>query len=91
MLRDAGEELKLKALFTRKDWARCSGTMSRLLRLLPAAALPLCRAGGARARLSALTAGRLFTAGYRSSAAPVSASAGDLVTHVSSARVGSYI
>ncbi|TMS05799.1 AFG3-like protein 1 [Larimichthys crocea] len=43
--------------------------MSQLLRLLSAAALPLCRAGGARARFSAVTAGRLFTAGYRSSAA----------------------
>ncbi|TKS73875.1 AFG3-like protein 1 [Collichthys lucidus] len=43
--------------------------MSQLLRLLSAAALPLCRAGGARARFSAVTAGRLFTAGYRSFAA----------------------
>ncbi|XP_078112533.1 mitochondrial inner membrane m-AAA protease component AFG3L1 [Sander vitreus] len=44
--------------------------MSQLLRLLSAAALPLWRAGGARARLSAVTARRLFIAGYRSSAAP---------------------
>uniref|UniRef100_A0A665TF42 Si:ch1073-174d20.2 n=1 Tax=Echeneis naucrates TaxID=173247 RepID=A0A665TF42_ECHNA len=44
--------------------------MSRVLRLLSAAAVPLCRAVGARARLSAVTAGRLFAAGYRSSAAP---------------------
>ncbi|XP_071315558.1 mitochondrial inner membrane m-AAA protease component AFG3L1-like isoform X2 [Trachinotus anak] len=44
--------------------------MSQVLRLLSAAALPLCRAGGLRARLSAVTAGRLFTAGYWSSAAP---------------------
>ncbi|KAM7415300.1 hypothetical protein PAMA_019906 [Pampus argenteus] len=44
--------------------------MSQLLRLLSAAALPLCRAGGARARLSTVTAGRLFTAGLRSYAAP---------------------
>nr|XP_046251229.1 AFG3-like protein 1 isoform X2 [Scatophagus argus] len=47
--------------------------MSQLLRLLSAAALPLCRGGGARARLFTATAGRLFTAGYRSSAAPVPA------------------
>eukprot|EP00064_Thunnus_orientalis_P022473 superscaffoldBa00007592_g22671 len=44
--------------------------MSQLLRLLSAAALPLCRAGGARTRLSAVAAGRLFTAGLRSFAAP---------------------
>uniref|UniRef100_A0A671U4J3 AFG3-like AAA ATPase 1 n=1 Tax=Sparus aurata TaxID=8175 RepID=A0A671U4J3_SPAAU len=44
--------------------------MSQVLRLLSAAALPLCRAAGARARFSAVTAARLFTAGYRSSAAP---------------------
>ncbi|XP_069570610.1 mitochondrial inner membrane m-AAA protease component AFG3L1-like [Brachyistius frenatus] len=37
--------------------------MSQLLRLL------FCRAGGARARLTAGTAGQLFTAGYRRSAA----------------------
>ncbi|XP_070762879.1 mitochondrial inner membrane m-AAA protease component AFG3L1 [Enoplosus armatus] len=43
--------------------------MSQVLRLLSAAALPLYRAAGARARLSAVTVGRLFTAGYRSSAA----------------------
>ncbi|KAG7234844.1 hypothetical protein INR49_003876 [Caranx melampygus] len=44
--------------------------MSQLLRLLSAAALPLCRAAGARARLSAVTAGRYFTTGYPSSSAP---------------------
>uniref|UniRef100_A0A669CJQ5 AFG3-like AAA ATPase 1 n=1 Tax=Oreochromis niloticus TaxID=8128 RepID=A0A669CJQ5_ORENI len=44
--------------------------MSQLLRLLSAAALPLCRAGGARARLSAVTAGQLFRAGYRNSTGP---------------------
>ncbi|XP_018515995.1 LOW QUALITY PROTEIN: AFG3-like protein 1 [Lates calcarifer] len=44
--------------------------MSQVLRLLSAAALPLCRAAGLRARLCAVTAGRLFTAGYGSSAAP---------------------
>ncbi|XP_059190379.1 AFG3-like protein 1 [Centropristis striata] len=44
--------------------------MSQLLRLLSAAAAPLCRAGGTRAtRCSAATAGRLFIAGYRSFAA----------------------
>ncbi|XP_029288803.1 LOW QUALITY PROTEIN: AFG3-like protein 1 [Cottoperca gobio] len=42
--------------------------MSQLLRLLSAAALPLWRAGGARARLSTVIAGRFFTVGYRSSA-----------------------
>ncbi|XP_058500972.1 AFG3-like protein 1 [Solea solea] len=41
--------------------------MSQYLRLLSAAVLPLCRAGGTRARLSVLRAGRLFTAGYKSS------------------------
>lgn len=46
--------------------------MSQLLRLLSTAALPLCRAAGARQRLSAVTASRLLTAGYRSYAAPVS-------------------
>ncbi|XP_034541006.1 AFG3-like protein 1 [Notolabrus celidotus] len=45
--------------------------MSQVLRLLSAAALPLCRRpGAARARLFAVTAGRLFSAGFRSSAAP---------------------
>ncbi|XP_020490615.2 mitochondrial inner membrane m-AAA protease component AFG3L1-like [Labrus bergylta] len=44
--------------------------MSQLLRLLSEAALPLCRAGAARARLSAVTASRLFAAGFRSSAVP---------------------
>ncbi|XP_028285677.1 AFG3-like protein 1 isoform X2 [Parambassis ranga] len=44
--------------------------MSPLLRLLSAAALPFCRAGGARAPVSAVTVGRLLTAGYRSTAAP---------------------
>ncbi|KAI3371468.1 hypothetical protein L3Q82_023576 [Scortum barcoo] len=44
--------------------------MSQLLRLLSTAALPLCRAAGGRARLSAVTAGRLLSAGYRSSVAP---------------------
>lgn len=43
-----------------------------MLRLLSAVALPLCRPGGARARLSAVTAERLFSAGCRSSSAPVS-------------------
>ncbi|KAL3044419.1 hypothetical protein OYC64_012830 [Pagothenia borchgrevinki] len=42
--------------------------MSQLLRLLSTASLPLFRAGGARARLSAVLSGRLFS-GYRSSAA----------------------
>ncbi|GAA6227700.1 AFG3-like protein 1 [Lates japonicus] len=44
--------------------------MSQVLRLLSGAALPLCRAAGLRARLCAVTAGRLFTAGYGSPAAP---------------------
>ncbi|KAK1888395.1 AFG3-like protein 1 [Dissostichus eleginoides] len=42
--------------------------MSQLLRLLSTASLPLFRAGGARARLSAVLSGRLFS-GYSSSAA----------------------
>ncbi|XP_026221915.1 AFG3-like protein 1 [Anabas testudineus] len=45
--------------------------MSQVLRLLSAAALPFCRAGGTRARLPAVTPGLgLLTAGHRSSAAP---------------------
>ncbi|XP_041651979.1 AFG3-like protein 1 [Cheilinus undulatus] len=44
--------------------------MSQVLRLLSGAVLPLCRAGAARARLSSVSAARLFTAGYRSSAVP---------------------
>ncbi|KAM8892460.1 mitochondrial inner membrane m-AAA protease component AFG3L1 [Spinachia spinachia] len=44
--------------------------MSQMLRLLSAVALPLGRAAGARARLSAVTAGRLFSAGCRSSSSP---------------------
>ncbi|XP_023119143.2 AFG3-like protein 1 [Amphiprion ocellaris] len=43
--------------------------MSQLLRLLSAAALPLCRAGGARSRFSVVPAAQLFTAGYPSSTA----------------------
>ncbi|XP_072242614.1 mitochondrial inner membrane m-AAA protease component AFG3L1-like isoform X2 [Leuresthes tenuis] len=39
--------------------------MSQLLRLLSVATLPLCRSLGAQARLSAMRAGQLFTAGYR--------------------------
>lgn len=46
--------------------------MVQLLRLLSAAALPLCRAAGNRARLSAATTARLLAAGYRSYAATVS-------------------
>ncbi|XP_053282465.1 androgen receptor, partial [Pleuronectes platessa] len=44
--------------------------MSQVLRLLSAVALPLCRPGGTRARLFAVSAARLFSAAYRSSAAP---------------------
>ncbi|XP_022062299.2 AFG3-like protein 1 [Acanthochromis polyacanthus] len=43
--------------------------MSQLLRLLSAAALPLCRAGGARSCFSVVPAAQLFTAGYPSSTA----------------------
>ncbi|KAM4572500.1 mitochondrial inner membrane m-AAA protease component AFG3L1 isoform 2-T2 [Odontesthes bonariensis] len=39
--------------------------MSQLLRLLSTATLPLCRAVGAQARLSAMRAGKLFTVEYR--------------------------
>uniref|UniRef100_A0AAQ4PS63 AFG3-like AAA ATPase 1 n=1 Tax=Gasterosteus aculeatus aculeatus TaxID=481459 RepID=A0AAQ4PS63_GASAC len=55
--------------------------MSQMLRLLSAVALPLCRPGGARARLSAVTAERLFSAGCRSSSAPnVSRTPSNLLT-----------
>lgn len=63
----SGEKINLESVLC---WTAIR-RMSQLLRLFSSAARPLCRAAGARARLSAMTAGRLLTAGYRSSAASV--------------------